>query len=157
MPLLSFGPPSPLPCWSPVSVERLFTAFHPRFHLRSFVLLFLQDTGVTWEGSKEHCQSVGNSQKTRGGSPARELFWTYFSLHLCMSCTELCTPSLTQSHTERAGRRRALSLRSGCWARSTCTMRCVLWVPTRLLLACEPDADRDAFGGTSGSRDLKHS
>lgn len=74
MPLLSFGPPSPLPCWSPVSVERLFTAFHPRFHLRSFVLLFLQDTGVTWEGSKEHCQSVGNSQKMRGGSPARELF-----------------------------------------------------------------------------------
>lgn len=108
-----------------------------------FRAALLQDTGVPWEGDKEHCQSVGNSREVKGGgSPTREPFWTYFH-SICMSCTWQCTPSLTQSHTEQAGQSRALSLQSGCWVGTR-----ALWAGW-LLPACEPAAGRDAFGATS--------
>lgn len=32
-----------------------------------FHAALLRDTGVPWEGDKEHCQSVGNSREVKGG------------------------------------------------------------------------------------------
>lgn len=56
MPLLSFvSPISPFP-FSPISVERLFTAFRPVFALKVFHAALLQDPGVTFEQGK--AQSV---------------------------------------------------------------------------------------------------
>lgn len=47
----SYPPISPFP-FSPISVERLFTAFLPVFALKVFRAALLQDPGVTLEGGK---------------------------------------------------------------------------------------------------------
>lgn len=82
-------PPSLLLIFSPVSVERLFTAFHPVFALKVCHAALLQDPGVTFERGKallvckktireKHCRSVRKPSENEGDSPARELVWIYF-------------------------------------------------------------------------------
>lgn len=63
-----------------------------------FHAALLQDTGVPWEGDKEHCQSVGNSQEVKGGISYQRTILNIFSLHLHELHVAVHTKSDTKPH-----------------------------------------------------------
>lgn len=100
------------------------------------MLLFYKIQVLLGKGGKELCQSVGNSQETKGDLLPEN------------HPEQIFTPSLHELH---------MAGHSKCDMKAQEHCEVCAWVPARLLPACQPAADRDAFGATSGSKDSKHS